>query len=117
MSDENGESFKFVYITWMTDHEIMRLLGAVPKKDITNICGHLDIQTISLACKMCNEVLVRRIYINLSASDRAEFLRVSRELDNCKMEEIFAARKIIEFTADQLEFSGEIGEWTQKYAA
>ena len=116
MSDENGGSFKFIYIAWMTDQEIMRLLGAVPKKDNTNIIGHLDIQTISVACKMSNEVLVRRICINLSDSDRVEFLKVSKESNNCKIEEILTARKIIEITADQLEFSGEIGDWSQKYA-
>lgn len=117
MADNDTTNFKFNYIVWMTDQEILKLLGAIPKKDQTNLMGHLEIKTISLACKMSNEVIMKRICQSLSSVDRAEFLAVSKCLNNCEIEEILEARRTIERTADQLEIEGEIGGWWQKYTA
>lgn len=116
MSDDFNLSFKFELIVWMTDYEILRLLGALPKHDPTNLVGHLDIQTICLACKMSSPAIILRIYNNLSASDRAEFLKVSKNFNDVTIQEIIEARKIVELTGDQLELTGVIGEWWQTYA-
>lgn len=116
MSDENSLGFKFYYISWMTDQEIVKLIAALPKRDPTNFMGHLEIETISLACKMSNEIIVKRVLNSLSANDRTEFLKVSTESNNSSIEEIMIARKQVEQIADQLEIQGEIGGWWQKYA-
>lgn len=116
MSEQNNTNFKFNLIAWMTDQEILKLLGSIPKKDPTIFYGHLEIQTIGLACKMSNEVIIRRVYGNLSAEDQAEFIKISKNLTNTSLKEINDARRIIEQAADQLEIEGEIGNWWQKYA-